>query len=129
MLRPRYGKYPVPGPLRCSVVLCVIFGGLPDVKAPDARYLPRPFLRSRGRVLELLFRPLLGSGNYHLPSLLRLRFAFSRREASPPFAMAMAGGREAWRCDAPCSSHRLVSPRLFARYVQTRAQEVRRDDR
>lgn len=56
-----------------------------DVQAVDPRDPFRPFLRSRRRVLELLFGPLLGSGYYHLLSVLRLLFALGR-VASPPLA-------------------------------------------
>src|SRR6266704_6173545 len=65
----------------CTFLLVVIA----YVQTVDPRDLSCPFLRSRRRVLQLLFGPLLGSGYYHLLSGLYFLFAFGR-VASPPLA-------------------------------------------
>ena len=60
--------------LYCFLFLVIVS----DVQTVDPRDPSCPFLRSRWRVLQLLFGPLLGSGYYHLLSDLWLPFALGR---------------------------------------------------
>jgi len=63
-----------------------------DVQAINLRDPLCPFLRSRWRVLQLLFCPLLGSGYYHLLSGLCFLLAFRRCGLTSP-SLTMPGQR------------------------------------
>jgi hypothetical protein len=78
-----------PGAIACQGHVPVLYRFLfliviTDIQAVDSRDPSCPFLRSWWRVLELLFGPLLGSGNYHLLSGLRLPFAVGRCGLTSP---------------------------------------------
>jgi hypothetical protein len=106
----------------CFLFLVVIS----DVQAVDPRDPFHPFLRSRWRVLQLLFGPLLGSGYYHLLSGLRFLLTFRRCGLTSPRSQCPPGTLSA---RPACSSHHVVSrlARACARRAAHAPRARRRD--
>jgi hypothetical protein len=94
------------------VILHLFLFLVADVEAVDSRDPLCLFLRSRRRVLQLFFRPLLRSGYYHLLSGLCFPCALGRCGLTSP--RSRRPGRRPVR-HARCSSRSFVSSAAYAR--------------